>query len=130
MYTASDPRSALAATAKPAEVPTAFAPATYARFYETPAQEEGPDGKVWYARGQNFLVAYTMAAKDGAFLRTGQIDEWAIIVPDKETRLEIETPSGRTAVEPPSSSCRPATAPCVCRPAAASCGCSQLSRPI
>jgi hypothetical protein len=100
MYAASDPRSALAATAKPAKVPTAFAPATYARFYETPAQEEGPDGKVWYARGQNFLVAYTMAAKDGAFLRTGQIDEWAIIVPDKETRLEIETPSGRTAVEP------------------------------
>jgi hypothetical protein len=100
MYAASDPRSALAATAKPAKVPTAFAPATYARFYETPAQEEGPDGKVWYARGQNFLVAYTMAAKDGAFPRTCQIDEWAIIVPDKETSLEIETPAGRTAVEP------------------------------
>jgi hypothetical protein len=100
MYTATDPRSALAATAKPGKVPAAFAPATYARFYDTPAQEEGPDGKVWYACGQNFLVAYTEAAKGGVFSRTEQIDEWAIIVPDKETRLEIETPTGRTLVEP------------------------------
>jgi hypothetical protein len=100
VYTASDPRSALATTAKQGKIPIALAPASYTRFYETPAQEDGPDGKVWYARGQNFLIAYTQAAKAGVFSRNGQIDEWAIIVPDKTTRLEIETPAGRTAVEP------------------------------
>jgi hypothetical protein len=100
MYAASDPRAALAASPKPSSVPTAFAPASYCRFYETPPQEDGPDGKVWYARGQNFLVAYTDAAKGGTFSREGQVDEWAIIVPDRSTRLEIATPAGETAVEP------------------------------
>jgi hypothetical protein len=100
MYAASDPRSALAASPKPARTPTELAAASYCRFYGTPPQEEGPDGKVWYGRGQNFLVAYTEAAEGGALTRKGQIDEWAIIVPDKETRLEIETPAGKTAVEP------------------------------
>lgn len=100
MYAASDPRAALAASPAPGQTPTAFAPASYCRFYETPPQEDGPDGKVWYARAQNFLVAYTDAAKGGAFSRQGQIDEWAIIVPDKTTRLEIATPAGETGVEP------------------------------
>jgi hypothetical protein len=100
MYTASDPRSALAPAAKSAGVPTALAPASYCRFYATPPQEDGPNGKVWYARGANFLVAYTQAAEGGTFSRTGQVDEWAIIVPDKDTRLEIETGAGKTVVEP------------------------------
>jgi hypothetical protein len=100
MYAASDPRSALAASAKASKIPTAFAAANYCRFYETPPQEESPNGKVWYARAQNFLVAYTQAAKGGTFSRKGQVDEWAIIVPDKDTKLEITTPAGQTTVEP------------------------------
>jgi hypothetical protein len=100
MYAASDPRAALAASPKSSKAPIAFAPASYGRFYQTPPQEDGPDGKVWYARGQNLLVAYTDAAKGGTFSRKGQIDEWAIIVPDKTTKLEIATPAGETAVEP------------------------------
>jgi hypothetical protein len=100
MYAASDPRAALAASPAPNKVPTAFAPASYCRFYEAPPQEDGPEGKVRYARGQNFLVAYTDAARGGTFSRKNQIDEWAIIVPDKTTRLEIATPAGETTVEP------------------------------
>jgi hypothetical protein len=100
MYAASDPRAALAASPAASKVATAFAPAGYCRFYDRPPQEDGAAGKVWYARGQNFLVAYTDAAKGGAFSRQGQIDEWAIIVPDKTTRLEIATPAGETHVEP------------------------------
>jgi hypothetical protein len=100
MYTASDPRSTLAGTAKASPIPTAFAAASYCRFYESPPQEDGSDGKVWYARAQNFLVAYTLAAKGGTFSRKGQADEWAIIVPDKDTRLEIATPQGETAAGP------------------------------
>jgi hypothetical protein len=100
MYAPSDPRAALAASPKASKIPTAFAPASYCRFYESPPQEDGPDGKVWYARAQNFLVAYTDAAKGGTFSRKGQVDEWAIIVPDKETRLQIATPQGETSVDP------------------------------
>ena len=100
MYAASDPRAALAASPTASRIPTALAPASYCRFYETAPHEDGPDGKVWYARGQNFLVAHTEAARGGTFIRKGQIDEWAIIIPDKTTRLEIATADGETAVEP------------------------------
>jgi hypothetical protein len=100
MYTASDPRSALAPAAKTGGIPTAFSPASYCRFYQSPPAEDDANGRVWYGRGANFLVAYTEAAAGGSFVRKNQVDEWAIIVPDKRTRLEIETPAGTTQVEP------------------------------
>jgi hypothetical protein len=100
MYTALDPRSALAPTAKAAGIPTAFSPASYCRFYDTPPREADQNGRVWYGRGANFLVAYTEAEQGGTFSRQGQIDEWAIIVPDRDVHVEIETPAGKTIVEP------------------------------
>jgi hypothetical protein len=86
--------------AKAAATPTAFSPASYCRFYDTPPQEKDQNGQVWYGRGANLLVAYTLAEQGGAFTRKDQVDEWAIIVPDKDVRVEIETPAGTTAVEP------------------------------
>jgi len=100
MYTAQDPRSSLAPVARATAMPTAFSPASYCRFYDTPPQEADANGRVWYGRGANLLVAYTLAEQGGAFTRKGQVDEWAIIVPDKDVRVEIETPAGTTAVEP------------------------------
>lgn len=100
MYVASDPRSVLATAPTKAPTPVAFSPASYCRFYESaPAQDDG-DGRVWFARGANFLVAYTDAKPDGSFSRDDQIDEWAIINHDRGTRLVIETPAGRTDVPP------------------------------
>jgi hypothetical protein len=100
MYTAQDPRASLAPTAKATVAPTAFSPASYCRLYDTPPQEADQNGRVWYGRGANFLVAYTQAEQGGTFQRKDQIDEWAIIVPDRDVRVEIETPAGKTAVEP------------------------------
>jgi len=100
MYTAQDPRASLAPKAKTASVPTAFSPASYCRFYDTPPQEADANGQVWYGRGANFLVAYTLAEEGGTFARKGQVDEWAIIVPDRDVRVEVETPVGKTTVEP------------------------------
>ncbi|MDF2119699.1 hypothetical protein PY365_29480 [Roseiarcaceae bacterium H3SJ34-1] len=100
MYTAQDPRSSLAPAARATSTPTAFSAASYCRFYETPPQDTDQNGRVWYGRGANFLVAYTLAEQGGAFSRKGQIDEWAIIVPDRDVRVEIETPASTTVVEP------------------------------
>ena len=90
MYDQSDPRASLApAAAGKAPPPGGYAPSSYARFYETPPQESGPEGDTWYARGQNFVVAYT-AARDGArFERRGQPDEYVLILPDAATAAVV-----------------------------------------
>jgi hypothetical protein len=91
MYDASDPRAALAPAAKTISPPaTAFAGAEYAKFYETKPQEEGPQGKTWYARGQNFIVAYSQAQPGAVFERKGQPDEYVVLVPDAATALTIK----------------------------------------
>ena len=81
MFHASDPRATLAAS-RPAKSATAFAAADYARFYATPPQEEGQGFKTWYARGQNFLVAYSEVEAGGVLARTAQADEYCVILPE------------------------------------------------
>jgi hypothetical protein len=91
MYDASDPRAALAPAAKTmSPAATAFAGAEYAKFYETRPQEEGPHGKTWYARGQNFIVAYSQAQPGAVFERKGQLDEYVVLAPDAATALAIK----------------------------------------
>ena len=96
MYDTSDPRSALAA-AKPAAAPAAVGPfgaCEYARFYRDPPQETGSGGRSWYARGQNFLVAYTEPTEGAVLAREAQPDEYAIVLPDAATVVEITTARG------------------------------------
>jgi hypothetical protein len=86
MYDKTDPRSALSA-AKPASVMASeFAGAEYAKFYETEPDETGPEGKSWYARGQNFVIVYSEAAPGAVFERKNQIDEYVVLLPDPQTR--------------------------------------------
>lgn len=100
MYDKSDPRSSLTASDKVAraEPPKAFVGAEYGRFYETEPQLEDVAGKTWITRGQNFIVCYSEAATGGTFARERQPDEYAIIIPDKETTLEITTVDGTETV--------------------------------
>ncbi len=100
MYASSDPRSKLDAASSKSLSPTAFAPASYCRFYGKPAPEQDENGRVWYARGANFLVAYTEAFGDSRFVRANQLDEWAIINPDKTCELIVETSLGQTRIDP------------------------------
>ena len=100
MYDKSDPRSALATpdqAGKPAV--TEFAGAEYAKFYETKPQEEDANGRTWYARGQNFIVAYTEAKSGARFVRRAQADEYVVLLPDADSSLEI-TASGETRTVP------------------------------
>lgn len=96
MYDQTDPRAALAAApAGASPVPTALSPAHYARFYETPPDEQDAGGRHWYARARNFLVAYTEAAAGAALLREAQADEYAVLLPDHGTEIVVEV-AGKT----------------------------------
>lgn len=100
MYDKSDPRSSL--QGQPKEAPTwvhkSFFPAQLGLFYKDEPQISDASGKTWITRGANFVVVYTEGESGGTFARDAQIDEYAIIIPDAETSLEITTDEGSTVV--------------------------------
>jgi hypothetical protein len=102
MYDLSDPRARLAQSAPgsaSAVSATGFAPAQFGLFYKGAPQETGPEGRSWYTRGQNFLIAYT-EAKPGAVLeRRGQVDEYVVLVDDRATAIKVA--DGRETVDVP-----------------------------
>lgn len=88
MYDTTDPRSALTQAHSPHA--THLAGADYIKFHQIPPAFDDKDGRSWYARGQNFVVAYT-EAKAGALLRrTAQPDEYAVLLPDPDTRVTVQ----------------------------------------
>jgi hypothetical protein len=89
-YDASDPRAALAASAAaPKAVTGPFFGAHYARFYEEPPQEDANGIRTWYARGRNFIVAYSQVPEGAVFERRGQVDEYVLLQPDHGTAAEV-----------------------------------------
>ena len=83
MYEADDPRSRLS-TAAAGSAPTSksFGTSTYARFYDAAPQQEDAAQTTWCARGQNFVVAYSETHEGAALARTGQHDEYVLLLPD------------------------------------------------
>jgi hypothetical protein len=97
MYDQSDPRTALAPAAssgKPAA--TRFAAAEYGRFYDTAPQDDDAAGRSWYFRGQNFVLHYMEAEAGAVLTREDQADEYALMIPDAGSEVEIEA-GGETA---------------------------------
>src|SRR5205823_12305241 len=63
---------------------TDFVPCEYVRFYDTEPQEMTTGARTWYARGQNFVLAYTQVESGAEFARTNQLDEYTVLVPDRD----------------------------------------------
>ena len=95
MYDQTDPRASLAPAAAPAPFAGAFSPADYLRFHDMDPQQSGPEARTWFGRGQNFLTAYTEAEAGAELPRRRQPDEYAILLPDPDTRIEVSA-GGRT----------------------------------
>jgi len=70
-YDTADPRAALSKQKSAVPPPVEFAAAEYAKFYETAPQDDDQNGKTWYARGQNFIIAYTEAKPGATFIKIG-----------------------------------------------------------
>lgn len=89
-YAASDPRSKLASAA-PAKAPPAsdFGGIGEGRFYAMAPAEQDALAKTWYARGQNFLAAYSEVKTGAKFERKGQPDEYMLILPDANSAVRV-----------------------------------------
>lgn len=100
MYIQSDPRSSLAQAgpSKDAKAHTSYFGSQIGLFYDTEPQVSDQSGDTWISRGQNFVVAYSAGKDGGVFSRSEQPDEYAIIIPDKTTSVEITTADGTTTV--------------------------------
>lgn len=90
MYLKSDPRSALASkVAAATPQPTEFSGAEYAKFYETAPQDDDANGRTWYARGQNYIIAYSETKPGARFTRDAQPDEYVLLLPDPAVAADI-----------------------------------------
>ncbi|WP_420566796.1 hypothetical protein [Thalassovita sp.] len=89
MYDKTDPRAALAPVSKSmlgvtglvAEPQTGF-------FYKEAPQIDDATGKTWITRSHNFIVALTEAAPGAQFVRQGQPDEYAVLLPEGGATIE------------------------------------------
>jgi hypothetical protein len=98
-YHASDPRAALAPASAGKPVAGPFFGAHYARFYAEPPQEDANGIRTWYARGRNFIVAYSEVPAGATFERRGQVDEYVLLQPDRGTAAEVTAGAETKQVE-------------------------------
>jgi len=59
------------------------------KFYEQAPQESDELTDTWYCRGQNFVIALTVAKPGAVLSREGQIDEYVLILDDPEGSAEV-----------------------------------------
>lgn len=92
MYVSDDPRAKLqsASSITPGATSTGFAPAEYALFGPTAPHESSDTAQTWYARGQNFVVAYTQAHPGARLDRLDQPDEYMLLIPERSPRVSVE----------------------------------------
>lgn len=68
----------------------AYAAAEYVKFHEVRPAESSPAANTWYARGQNFVIAYTEARERTVLTRETQLDEYVLLLPAPEIRATIQ----------------------------------------
>ena len=90
MYTKTDPRASLADDKDESAAEHEIAPARYYDLGDEASAVEEDGARVWYARAQNFVLLFARAEGRASFRRTGQPDEYAVLLPDAATRARIE----------------------------------------
>lgn len=102
MYAGNDPRSALS-TAKASGGTGGLAggmvSSSYGLFAEQSPQIDDANGKTWMVRGQNFLVAYTEAEAGATFERSGQSDEYVLLLEARDVGATVR--AGAEVVDVP-----------------------------
>ncbi|WP_201506719.1 hypothetical protein, partial [Escherichia coli] len=89
MYEADDPRAALASAGAGAMPSAAFGSSSHARFYADAPQEDLPDQRNWYTRGQNFVVCYSEVEPGAVFARLGQADEYVLLLHEADMSATV-----------------------------------------
>ena len=93
MYDKSDPRASLAA-APAANAPkpvTEYFGAQAGLFYEMEPQEKTAKSKTWITRGASMVICYSDVEAGAEFSRDSQVDEYVLLIPEKETTVEVTT---------------------------------------
>lgn len=96
MYVSDDPRSKLHSDgAGSPSLPltgasTRFAGAEYARFAQMPPQQSSANEQTWLVRGQNFVVAYSQVQPGARLERPKQVDEYALLIPDRGVTVTVQ----------------------------------------
>lgn len=93
MYGRNDLRASLA-PASTAKAPTHFKRASYARFYGCQPQVAVPLCRSWLARGTTMIVEYSEVEAGAVLTRSGQPDEYAVLLPDDGVEVEIAIAEG------------------------------------
>jgi len=99
MYDQSDPRSSLAKSSAAVSADGAMAGAELGLFYKDPPTDDDANGKSWFCRGQNFVIAYTEANAGARFARDGQADEYMVLAPDRDTPIRAEAGAQRVETD-------------------------------
>jgi hypothetical protein len=98
-YSSDDIRSQLVAAppARAVDASTPIRPAQWIEFHEGPPTEVGEHGsRTWIARAANLVVAYTEAVAGDVFPRTGQPDEYTVLMYSDSAAVTV-TGGGSTA---------------------------------
>lgn len=99
MYAADDPRSKLASASPKKATPLAFHDAQRQFYYEDAPQESSELGRVWYSRGQNLVTVYADVKAGYSFKRAAQIDEYVVLIPDRETKVRVAAENDQQLVD-------------------------------
>ncbi|WP_213450561.1 cupin domain-containing protein [Rhizomonospora bruguierae] len=97
-YAADDIRSQLAAPtpARAVDPATPIKPSQWIEFHHLPPSEVAPNGsRTWIARAANLVLAYTEARAGDVFARTGQPDEYTVLMYSDSAPVTV-TGGGRT----------------------------------
>jgi hypothetical protein len=100
-YDSSDLRSTLPSSDSAS--PDRFSGSEHVRFGDLDPVEKGDGISTWYARGQNFVVGYSVLDGTVSFTRTAQPDEYVVLLADDRLNATVSdiSVSGKTMIVVP-----------------------------